>query len=75
MSIGRNSKVTASAKKAHAVECYGSIEMNSGASLIASSDREGEDILCYGSILNYGATVSGEAEVFGGVHTKEKQDN
>ncbi len=70
LSVGRNANVTASAKKVCSVECYGSIELNEGASLSASTEGEGVDILCYGSIVNYGATINAEVEVLGKIVNK-----
>jgi hypothetical protein len=61
--------VTASAKKAYSIECYGSVELKSGASVSASTE-EGIDLLCYGAIVNYGAAVNGEVEALGGTFSK-----
>lgn len=69
MSVGKNAKVTASAKKAYSIECYGSVELKSGASVSASTE-EGVDLLCYGAIVNYGAAVNGEVEALGGSYSK-----
>jgi hypothetical protein len=62
--------VAASAKKACAVACYGAVELKDAASLSASSEGEGVDLLCYGAIVNYGATVNGEVEALAGIHNK-----
>ena len=65
-----NAKVTASAKKAYGIECYGSMELNPESNVFASSEGEGADLFCCGAIVNYGATVNGEVEALGGVHSK-----
>ena len=70
MSVGRNAAVTASAKKACSIECYGSMKLNNGASISAATEGEGIDLLCYGAIVDYGATVNAETEVLGGIHRK-----
>jgi hypothetical protein len=69
-SVGPNAQVSASAKKICAIECYGSMELSSGASISASSEGEGVDLLCYGSIVNYGGSLDGEIEAIGGVVDK-----
>lgn len=62
--------VTASSKKAYAIECYGSMELNDGANVSASKEGEGVDLVCYGAIVNYGAVVNAEIEALGDVHIK-----
>ncbi len=68
--VMENAKVTASSKKAYGIECYGSMELNEGASVSASTEGEGVDLFCHGSIVNYGATVDGEAEALGEIRSK-----
>lgn len=63
-------EVTASSKKAYAIQCYGSMELNEGANVSASKEGEGVDLVCYGAIVNCGAAVRGEVEALGGVHIK-----
>lgn len=63
-------EVTASSKKAYAIKCYGSMELNEGANVSASKEGDGVDLVCYGAIVNDGATIHGEVETFGGVHSK-----
>lgn len=70
MKIRDAAKVSASAKKAHGIECYGSMELGVDASILASSEREGADLLCYGAIVNHGTDVNGETEALGGIHSK-----
>jgi hypothetical protein len=70
LKLEANATLTASAKKIYGVECYGAMELASGASLTAASEGENVDLLCYGSIVNYGATVQGEADVLGEVLNK-----
>ena len=65
-----NATVTASAKKACSIECYGSMKLNNGASISAATEGEGIDLLCYGAIVDYGATVNAETEALGGIHRK-----
>jgi hypothetical protein len=68
--VKQNASVTASAKKSYGIACYGSMELIDGATVSASREGEGVDLLCYGTIVNYGATVNGEAEALGGVVNK-----
>ena len=67
MDIGEGSKVTASAKNAHAIECYSTIKANEGAVISATSDKEDSDIFCSGAIINYGAEINGEIYAVGGI--------
>ena len=62
--------LTASSKKAYAIECYGSIELCDGVSVSASSEGEATDLFCYGAIVNHGATINGEVEALGGIYSK-----
>lgn len=70
LSVRDNAKVVASAKKTYGIECHGSMELSLGASVSASSEGEGSDLLCYGAIINHGADINGETEALGGVHNK-----
>lgn len=70
LSVGPDATLTASSKKACSIECFGSMELNSGASVSVSREGEGVDLMCYGAIVNYGATVNGEVEALGGIHNK-----
>ena len=65
LAVGRNASLTTSSKKGYSIECYGSIELNEGATLTADSAGKSTDALCYGSVVNYGATVNGEIDVIG----------
>ena len=71
MEIGIGSTVTASAKNASAIECFGAIEANKGAVISASSDKKDYDIFCSGAVVNFGATFDGEIDAIGGIHHRE----
>ena len=70
MEIGIGSTVTASAKNANAIECFGSIEANNGATISAVSDKKDSDIFCSGAVVNYGSTVNAEIDALGGICNK-----
>lgn len=70
LSVRDNAKVTALSKQAYGIECFGAVELNDGASISASSERDGSDILCYGAIVNYGGTVNGEVDALAGEYNK-----
>ena len=67
---GKGANVNASAKVASSIECYGAIKLNEGASVSANTEGSKKDIVCYGAVVDFGATVSGEIEALGGVHNK-----
>ena len=71
MEIGNGSTVTASAKNAPAIECFGSIEANEGATISAVSDNKDADVFCSGAVVNGGATFDGEIDAIGGVHNRD----
>ena len=58
MENGIGSTVTASAKNASDIECFGAIEVNKGATLSANTDNNGADIFCSGAVVNYGGKFS-----------------
>ena len=68
MEIGIGSTVTASAKNTYAIESFGAIEANKGASISASSEKKDHDIFCSGAVANFGATIDGEIDAIGGIH-------
>lgn len=70
MSVGRNAAVTASAKNTYAIKCCGSMELSEGASVSASADAQPVDLMCYGAIVNNGATLHAETETFAGAQGK-----
>ena len=70
MGVKDNANVTVSAKKAAAIECYGSMNLGNDATVTASTEGQGADLICYGAIVNCGATVNGEVEALGEVHNK-----
>jgi hypothetical protein len=71
MEIGIGSTVTASAKKASAIECFGTIEANKSATISANSDNNDADIFCSGAVVNRGATFDGEIDALGGIHSRD----
>ena len=71
MEIGIGSTVTASAKNASAIECFGTIEANKGATISAVSDKKDHDIFCSGAVVNFGATVNGEIDAISGIHNRD----
>ena len=71
MEIGIGSTVTASAKNASAIECFGAIEANKGAVISASSDKKDYDIFCSGAVVNFGATFEGKIDAIGGIHNRD----
>ena len=70
MEIGRGATATASAKNTHAIECFGAIEANQGATISAVSDKNDADIFCSGAVVNCGAEIDGEIDAIGGVHNR-----
>jgi hypothetical protein len=70
MDIGADSKVTASAKNAHAIACYGSLKVNEGAMVSAVSDKKDSDIFCSGTVVNYVAEIDAEIDALGGIHNR-----
>ena len=71
MEIGIGSTVTASAKNAPAIECFGSIEANKDATVSATSDQNDAGIFCSGAVINRGAEIDGEIDAIGGVHNRD----
>jgi hypothetical protein len=67
MEIGIGSSVIASAKNAYAIECFGTIEANEGASISAASDKKDTDVFCSGAVVNYGAEVTGKIDAICGI--------
>ena len=66
LSLGRDSTITASAKKANVIECYGTMILGEGA-VISGGDT---CVFCAGAVLNEGAVMNVEFEALGGIHTK-----
>ena len=71
MEIGIGATVTASAKNAPAIECFGTIEANQGAVISAVSEQNDADIFCSGAVVNHGAEMDGEMDAIGGIHNRE----
>ena len=71
MEIGIGSTVTASAKNARAIECFGTIEANKDAAVSAASDKAGAAIFCSGAVVNCGAEMDGETDALGGIHNRD----
>ena len=70
MEIGRGSTLTASAKTAYAIECFGSIEAKTNAVVSAVSDEKEADIFCSGAVVIYGADIDAEIDAIGGIRNK-----
>ena len=62
--------VTASAKNANAIECFGAIEAKKGSAISVASDKKDFDIFCSGAVVNYGAEIDAEIDALGGIHNK-----
>ena len=71
MEIGIGATVTASAKNAPAIECFGAIEANKDATISAASDQNDADIFCSGAVVNCGAKIDGEMDALGGIHNQD----
>ena len=70
MEVGIGSTVTASAKNAYAIECFGAIEAKNGSAISAVSDKKDSDILCSGAVVNYGAEIDAEIDALVGIHNR-----
>ena len=71
MEIGNGATVTASAKNAPAIECFGSIEANKDATISAVSAQNDAGIFCSGAVVNRGANIDGEIDALGGIHNRD----
>ena len=71
MEIGIDSIVTATAKNAPAIECFGTIEANKGAAISAKSEQNEADIFCSGAVINRGAEINAEIDAIGGIHNRD----
>lgn len=71
MEICAGANVKASAKNTYAIECFGAIEANDGATVSAVSDNNEADVFCSGAVINYGAGFNGEINAIGGVHNQD----
>ena len=65
--------LTATTTKSYAVEGYGAVKLCDDAVLSATSKESDIDIICYGAVTNYGATVNGEMEVLGQLYDKSAE--
>ena len=72
MEIGNGATVTASAKNAPAIECFGSIEANKDATISAVSAQNDAGIFCSGAVVNRGAKIDGEMDAVGGIHNRDE---
>ena len=70
MEIGIGATVTASAKNANAIECFGAIEAKNGSAIYAVSDKKDSDIFCSGALINYGADIDARIDAIGGIRHK-----
>jgi hypothetical protein len=71
MEIGNGATVTASAKNAYAIECFGSIEANKDATISAGSDKKDAAVFCSGAVINCGAKIDGAIDAIGGIHNRD----
>ena len=71
LEIGNGATVTASAKNAPAIECFGSIEANKDATIFAVSAQNDAGIFCSGAVVNRGANIDGEIDALGGIHNRD----
>ena len=72
ITVARNSNVTATASKAIAMECHGSIDLYADATVTAATAAEGADIFCSGAVINRGATVDATVESLVGIFGKSE---
>ena len=70
MEIGMDSTVTASAKNAYALECFGTIEAKKGSAISAVSDKKDADVFCSGAVVDCGAEFNAKIDALGGIHNK-----
>ena len=68
MEIGIGATVKASAKNTPAIECFGSIEANKDATILATSEKNNDDLFCSGAVINHGADIVGKVNAIGGIH-------
>ena len=72
MEVGNGSTVKASAKNAHAIECFGSVEINKDSDILAVSDKKDADIFCSGAVVNYGGKIDAKIDAIGGTHNRSE---
>ncbi len=72
LDVGAGAAITATAAKSYAVECYGSIKLCDDAVISATREDSGVDIICYGAVTDYGATVNAEIEALGKLYDKSE---
>lgn len=71
--VGVGATLTASSAKSYAVECYGAMKLCDDA-VVSATTKDGDvDIICYGAVTNYGATVNGEIEALGQLFDKTEK--
>ena len=68
LEIGIGSTLTAYAKGTYGVECYGSVKVSEDAELVAETDGDVDDVLCYGAVVNYGGKINAQVNALGGTH-------
>lgn len=73
LDVGVGATVSASSVNTYAVECYGSIKLCDDAVISAKREDGGVDIICYGAVTDYGATVNAELEALGKLHNKSEE--
>ena len=62
--------MAAYAKNAPAIECFGTIEANNGATVSAASENNDADIFCSGAVVNHGAKINAEIDAIGGINNR-----
>ena len=75
LEAGAGASVTASAKKNPAIEVFGTLKACMGSSVTADSAEGAYDVLCHGAFLNYGTTLSGDANSVDGIITTIESRN
>ena len=55
------------------MESNGAIRLGSGAVISAESPNTDADILCYGTVADYGATINGEMKVLGQLYRENEK--
>ena len=71
LEVGEGATLTATTAKSYAVECGGAIKLCDGAVFSATSADGDADAICYGAVVDYGATVNGDLEALGQIHDKQ----
>ena len=73
LEVGEGATLNATTAKSYAVECFGAIKLCDDAILTATSEDSDVDVICYGAVTDYGATITGEIEALGQLHDKSAE--